>query len=391
MKISRSLYICLALVVLVIGVFVFGNYTISSGEGRSAKAFVATCSKEGDRAACYEREVPALYSTVPVANIFSVIREIRKSDSSYQFCHVLAHKIGERVVAEDPERWINAIPLNPSDGLCSNGFIHGVVGGRFRAEVLDDATLQKLLPDFKRACEPHDDWKPSQLDKAICYHGLGHLYDFITDANLNKALSLCEETTTEQFRRVCHEGVFMQIYQPLEPDDYLMIERMSVKPTKTTVRTFCASFKDSEYVGACLRESWPYFRQDILDHGGAKSFCSGQPGLIEESRCYESISAIVGRMSLGNSQKAAKACDSFPSERQEVCYSTSAQAVLEENRAEAARAIELCELAPAEITRNCISLLVDRAPFIFGSGTRAHNLFCNAVPDREKERCLRQK
>src|SRR3989344_5149598 len=99
------------------------------------------CVAESDRAACYEREVAGLYPEVPVARVFGVVREIRARDRSYQFCHVLAHKLGERVVAEDPERWLDAIPLNPEDGLCSNGFIHGVIVGRFRAEVLDAETL----------------------------------------------------------------------------------------------------------------------------------------------------------------------------------------------------------------------------------------------------------
>ena len=218
---------------------------------RRADAAVSTCATQSDPAACYEREVPALLPGLTVPQLFDVVRLIRQKDTAYQFCHVLAHKIGERVVAEDPDKWVDAIPYNPTDGLCSNGFIHGVIGGRFRAEVLDDATLRKFIPDFKRACEAHGDWRPSDLDRAMCYHAMGHLYDYITNADLHKALALCEETTTEQFHRVCREGVFMQIYQPLEPDDYALIEQMPVKPTPGTVRQFCARFKNNpSYEGA---------------------------------------------------------------------------------------------------------------------------------------------
>src|SRR6185436_1897936 len=91
-----------------------------------AKAAVSQCSGEGDHAACYESVIPALYPKLSVAEIFNVVREVRREDQTYQFCHVLAHKIGERVVAEDPSKWVDAIPLNPADGLCSNGFVHGV-------------------------------------------------------------------------------------------------------------------------------------------------------------------------------------------------------------------------------------------------------------------------
>ena len=362
-------------------------WSVLRPEEVSVKKIVHECTQAADHAACYEAEVAPLYPELSVPHIFDIIRDIRREDPSYQFCHVLAHKIGERVVAEDPDRWIDAIPLNPSDGLCSNGFIHGVVGGRFRAEVLDDATLQKLLPDFRRACEPHNGWKPSDLDKAICYHGMGHLFDFITDADLNKALALCEQTTTEQYRRVCREGVFMQIFQPLEPDDYLMIERMSVKPTKDTVRQFCARFKDNAaYEGACLRESWP-LHPGMADGTGVESFCSHQPNAEEETACYQSATAIIGRQSLGNPERAASACTELPQKWQDMCFSTVAQAFLEENRTDASKAIGFCARAESVLAQRCMTWLITQAPFIFGQNKSEMKEFCAALPDGMKADC----
>lgn len=355
----------------------------------TSKEIVASCSGGDDHAACYETEVSALYPNLSVARIFDVIREIRREDPSYQFCHVLAHKIGERVVAEDPNRWIDAIPLNPSDGLCSNGFIHGVVGGRFRAEVLDDATLQKLLPDFRRACEPRTGWQPSGLDQAICYHGLGHLYDFITNADLPKALDICTQTTTEQYRRVCIEGVFMQIYQPLEPDDYLMIEQMPVKPTANTVRQFCAQYRSNPaYEGACLRESWP-MHPGMDDGTGVESFCSNQPNEDEGTACYQTATAIIGRQSLGNPEKAASACGQLPGTWQDMCFSTVAQAFLEENRTDASKAIEFCGRAQGSLAERCISSLVGQAAFIFGRNKSEMKAFCAALPSEMRDQCHR--
>ncbi len=360
-------------------------FTVWSEQSPTRK-IVSDCAQARDRPACYEAEVSTLYPKLSVAHIFNVIREIRKEDPSYQFCHVLAHKVGERVVAEDPNRWIDAIPLNPSDGLCSNGFIHGVVGGRFRAEVLDDATLNKLLPDFRRACEPRTGWEPSSLDQAICYHGLGHLYDFITNADLPKALDICTQTTSQTYRRVCIEGVFMQIYQPLEPDDYLMIEQMPVKPTTSTVRQFCASFKNPEYVGACLRESWP-MHAGMADGTGVESFCSNQPNAEEETACYQSATAIIGRQSLGNPERAASACELLPQKRQDTCFSTVAQAFLEENRTDASKAVGFCERAQGSLAERCMTSLIAQAPFIFGQNKSEMKAFCAAIPSDMRTRC----
>jgi hypothetical protein len=371
----------------IIGLYALATMDRSTTNQRAARTIVQTCQQEANRAACYERLVPALYPDKSVREIFDIVRIVRRDDAAYQFCHVLAHKVGERLVAEDPNAWVDVIPYNPSDGLCSNGYIHGVIGGRFRAEVLSDDMLEKLLPDFRRACEAHNGWEPSDLDRAMCYHGMGHLYDFITNAQLDKALSLCERTTSEQFRRVCREGVFMQIYQPLEPDDFELIEQMPVKPTPATVRQFCARYRSNpSYEGACLRESWP-MHEGMTDGSGVTSFCSGQPNAAEEMACYESASAIIGRMTLGDSSKAVSACSKLEEQWQGVCFATTAQAILEENRTDASKSIELCAMAPTSVSRSCMMTLMNRASFIFGDNTGELRNFCAALPADMRALC----
>lgn len=358
-----------------------------------ANQMVSTCSTEPNKTACYEREVPTLYPKYKIPQIFDVIRIIRSMDREYQFCHVLAHNLGEAIVAEDPNSWMKAMPLNPSDGMCSNGFVHGVVGGRFRAEVLDDTTLQSLLGDFKMACEPHDGWEPTPLDQAICYHGLGHLYVFITDADLSKALSICEQTTISEkgnYGQVCREGVFMQIYQPLEPDDFLMIERMKVKPSTTTVRQFCKTYSENPaYEGACLRESWPYFRKEITSGTGLETFCSNQPNKEEELNCYRSATAIIGRMSLGKGDKAARACNSIPKEYQALCFTAVATAVLEENRKDGTGAVALCQKAEEPARNECFTQIAQRSRFIFGNNNPMRDEFCAELPNQYRALCAR--
>jgi hypothetical protein len=381
----------LFIAVLALAVGTFFMRANASSIGVIAQKIVADCSKiEGDHSACYESEVPSLYPKLSVPSIFDVVRKIRDLDPSYQFCHVLGHKIGERVVAEDPSKWVDAIPLNPPDGLCSNGFIHGVIAGRFSADVLNDATIQTFMPQFSIACEPHALWQPSGLDQAMCYHAMGHLFDFITNANLTKAVSLCDtigHSPTGDFTRVCHEGVFMQIFQPLEPDDYQLIAQMPLKPTKNNVRQFCASYKTSSSVGACLRESWALFGPKIFDNGGVAAFCSGQPNADETEACFESASAIVGRTSLGDPQKAATTCNSFPSSEQLTCYSFVSEAVLEEDRTQGEDAIALCKRAPSAIADACIQNLAQKAKFNFQIQSGELQQFCSALPTQYQQEC----
>jgi len=356
-----------------------------------AEEIIAACKTDpksgGDQ--CYEKRVPDLYPDMPMRAVFDVIREIRHKDPSYQFCHVLAHKLGERIVAEDPSRWIEVMSMNPEDGLCSNGFIHGIIVGRFRDDVLDDERLRSVIPDFARACEPREDWQPTPLDQAICYHGMGHLYMFITNADYERSLETCDATTqsaTGNFMRVCREGVFMQTYQPLEPDDFALIELLPEKPGVENYRRICAQFPRDEDEGACLREAWPLFRESLFEPGGAAQFCSGQPNEDEKDACYDSVFAIVGRQSLSDADKAVRVCSTVPSEEKLKCFSSVAGAILEEDRASGQGAIDFCERAGEELSPRCLRVLADRARFVFGD-TPYRTSFCALLPDDLAGRC----
>lgn len=358
---------------------------------KAAAELVATCSHhEKGPMWCYEQEVPKLYPDRSIPEIFNVIREIRRSDNNFQFCHVLSHKLGELVVAENPSNWLDAVALNPSDGLCSNGFIHGVIVGRFRNDVLDEKTLEAAIPDLARACEPRPNWVPSSLDQAICYHGMGHLLMFVTNADMRRSLDVCNRigvSNTGNFLRVCREGVFMQIYQPLEPDDFALLENLAEVPSADTYRRFCAAYAIDEEEGACLREAWPLFREEILQGDGVARFCSRQPNDMEQNACYESATTIIGRQLLGHEEQAGNACNNLPVERQLTCFVSTAQAFLEEDRTQGERALSLCARASKKIADECTATLVGRAEFIFTRDSPERRNFCDLVSARTAFKC----
>ncbi len=96
------------LIVAVAAVVAIYGTTRSIGESSMpttmAKRIVAECATvQGDHGPCYETAVPALYPSMNMSQLFDVVRNIRTLDPSYQFCHVLAHKLGERAIASHPE------------------------------------------------------------------------------------------------------------------------------------------------------------------------------------------------------------------------------------------------------------------------------------------------
>src|SRR5690349_961518 len=83
-----------------------------------ADKIITQCYSAKDHAACYEKNVPNLYPKKSISEIFDLVREIRQKDTRYQFCHLLAHKVGEEAVLEDPGHWLDLIPQNPAGNLC---------------------------------------------------------------------------------------------------------------------------------------------------------------------------------------------------------------------------------------------------------------------------------
>lgn len=129
------------------------------------------------------------------------------------------------------------------------------------------------------------------------------------------------------------------------------------------------------------------FRQGLLDGSAAATFCTGQPNKTEEDSCYQSVSSIIGRMSLGNANKADVACRALPRERQAVCYSFSAQAILEEDLQDSVAAVDFCALAPDGVADECLDGLARRASFTFPAGSPLRESLCTALPEKHQAAC----
>lgn len=389
MTIRRISYIWAALlgVVLICSGLFFAYRQVAQAETVRVLAdnVMAACAEDTNKESCYEKRISALYPAYALNDIFNVIRAVRAADPEYQFCHVLGHLLGEAVVAQDPSQWLDYFALNPTDGLCSNGFLHGIIGGKFRNSVLDAKTLDMLVPDLSGACEPRSNWSPTPLEETMCYHAMGHLYVMVTYADMHEALRMCERTAgdkgTGDYTDQCFAGVFMQIYQPLEDSDYALIDNLPVKPTAQNVRAFCAAYKKADYVGACLRESWPLFKDALLEGDGARAFCSGQPDKKNEDLCYLSVDAIIGRSSLAEPERIGDRCSHMPATRVAECVTMAARAVLEEDKQDAQKAIGVCQQGIPAVAYQCISGLINTAVFTLGYGTPELRAFCAALPE----------
>lgn len=372
-----------------------------------ADKFTQLCMNgHGDHATCYEDNVPKLLANRSMAQVFDVVRKIREEDHEYGFCHVLGHKIGEQEVSKDPAKWMDVVAQCPSDGLCSNGCGHGAIMTRYRSDGLRESFPPEyidthIVPDLAKVCEPRVGFAPSPLDKAICYHGLGHVIDFIADGDVKTALDTCRKVTNNNANgmgRVCLEGVYMQFYQPLEPDDYALVKKVTANlssgaTTSLTIKTSAELCQKSawsaEEKGACHRESWPLHREQIRTGKGIDEFCKNEVNSAERDKCYETAMTINARFSVRNSGYMKDLCATMSDEHRGRCYDIGSRAIIEEDRTAGADAIAFCSAIANKKDKNtCLDALAGGAKFIFGPGTPLSSSFCAMMPEDKRATCL---
>ena len=153
---------------------------------------LGTCASQVSRSTCYDREIPKLMGRLTLEEAFAVTKAVQSRDSSYAFCHVLGHELSARETKKDPSKWKDVAARCPS-GVCSNGCIHGAFQERFRSDAFTPSQIETIKPELVNVCEPREGWSPTKMEQATCYHGLGHLFMYITNANVALATRLCDE------------------------------------------------------------------------------------------------------------------------------------------------------------------------------------------------------
>lgn len=359
-----------------------------------AKLMVDKCAEAPYRPTCYEQEVPKLVSDIPTEQIFNVIRQIRRDDPEYLYCHVLAHELGTYEVSLDPDNWLDVIAKGPTDGLCSNGYAHGALVARFNDEDLNEEEFQYALKDLAIACEEREGWNPTDLTKAICYHGIGHVLIHMTLADVAKSLVGCEAIGVKDdgrdYRQLCTEGIYMQLFQPLEPEDFALVDMLpDGAPTRDTLEQFCSenSATDKQY-GACWREAWPLFGNEIYTSKGVTAYCSALSEAQDRDLCYVSAFTINGRHNLEHMDKMAATCNSVPEDYQGLCFARGANAFPEEDPALVGKGVQMCGLANAQAAQDeCYGFLASVASFNFHEGSPAFEELCSSLPEKWGATC----
>ena len=354
-----------------------------------AHEVLAKCQNEKYTAGCYDKEIPKLMDSISMEEAFKVTSLVQAQDRSYTYCHVLGHKLSAREIDKDPSKWKEVVTRCPS-GVCSNGCIHGGFQERFRSETFTDEQINEVKVDLVDLCEKRGTWRPTGLEQASCYHALGHLTMYLTSADISRATNLCEEVGIKKdgrdFSQLCFDGSFMQLHQPLEPDDFALIKGKEVG--KDQIDSFCAKFSGKKK-GSCISESWPLYRQELINNPNALlDFCSKEEE-SEQSRCFAGLFYVLVAQFNFDFQKIKNYCLNLPQDISGLCFANAASRLIETDYRNIATATQLCSSSQTIANQeSCYGELVKFSTYNFHPGSEQFLELCNGLPESWKSKCL---
>lgn len=353
-----------------------------------ADEVLENCRGEKYRPSCYDREIPKLMDTISMEQAFEVTRLVQDKDPQYAYCHVLGHELSAREVRKDLSKWKDVVTRVPS-GLCSNGGIHGAFQERFRAEYFTDDQKEEMKSELAVVCEKRGTWSPTGLEQASCYHALGHLTMYLSQAEINESLVICDQIAQKRdgrdYRRLCYDGAFMQIYQPLEPEDFALVEGKEVP--KNELYDYCAKFPQAQR-SSCWSEGWPLYRNEILKPEGLVDFCS-KAVPSEQRRCHDGLVYVVTAQFGLDGDKMLPYCSAMPELWKGRCFGNAATRMIETDYRNISKAVDFCKATTdSDPGHYCFSQLSRFADYNFLPGSNEFYALCESLPIGWKYKCL---
>ena len=359
-----------------------------------AEAIFQKCFSQGDAQTCYDKEIPKLTDFISMEEAFQVIRMVQAQDPSYRYCHVVGHALSAKEYQKNPENWKDIIPRCPY-AVCANGCQHGVVQEIFRnkiSEFLNDAELEKLKAEFGNVCEEKPNWRPSSFQQGHCYHGLGHLAMYVANADIPKSLGVCDAISLKEdgrdFRSVCYGGLFMQMFQPLEPEDFALVEGKAL--AKEDAKEFCGNIPGTNLrKEACWLQAWPLFGEELTTAEGIIGFCEEGKSFARLERCYTQLFHILAQGRNYEIIPLKELCVTFPDELKAECVRNVASAIIDGGTDFINLAVDFCHLAKeGDLQEACYKAMVDFSVIKFNPGTENFLKLCNALPPPWDKKCI---
>ncbi len=267
-----------------------------------------------------------LQDGAPLAVTF-LQEHINRDPSIANFCHPLAHEIGQTAV--DEVGFEHALRFEFD--ICGSGYVHGVVEKHMKG-------IPDIVASLQSICPP---------ESPRCFHGIGHGLMLRSENDLPNSLKHCH-TFTQKWQRVqCAEGVFMENFEA----DFLGHSTDYLDPRD------------------------PYFPcrgQDVVDEGVCAFYV---PRYFIETRGsdYDSLIAY---------------CNDVPEGPRDACFKGVGDTAMKFRISDPLFAKSLCEKVPADKRHYCIQGMTSYFIVHFASAKKGNEL-CILLMEQDRPACVK--
>jgi plastocyanin len=234
-------------------------------------------TKEGQRVV-RDKYLNMFISNQP-ASIFTVIDKIEADPVLSKDCHDMSHDLGHKayelygfsgaMTFSDPQR----LSHPSADDICAGGYMHGI---------LEELFLHQ--PELKDNPGPICAGIP-EINRASCFHGVGHGLMFVDQRNVTISLSTCRQLKSSDIYR-CFEGVWMEMFWGLT--DHSGGDSLGWTVDKPLEP--CIEAKADEKPTCFLYAHLGYLRTHHADFAGALSLCTNNNlSDADENFCLKGI------------------------------------------------------------------------------------------------------
>lgn len=305
-----------------------------------AKGIAEKCRRE--QASCWEDDVRSkLLDKYSLSAVFDAIYDW----DTYFSCHAFTHFIGRVVYYKSGSIPDSYAQVNYT---CHGGAFHGVMEAflderKQTVNQLDGDEIEKICRESKALIKKEPD-----MIYFECFHGFGHAFMFITDANLPLSLAYCDKMNEITFREACYGGSLME---------------NSTSSTNVDHKSLWLKEDDKFYPCTILREKYLnqcyFYQANYLLMKTNRDFeqTFRDCYTLQGSRFDYCILGIGAQLaSVSNEQgmsRASSVCPMAQGEAMYLCIEGAIPSIFDRYGGDSAKPIEFCSLMQEELKEFC--------------------------------------
>ncbi len=244
---------------------------------------------------CYQTYFEKLVKEKGTAKAFVELKKEYETNGYIRSqCHPLTHVIGRATASLFPNV-VDAYKYG--DSICWSGFYHGVM-----EQIVNQVGMSKLAGNLDSICKDIPGKERYSFDYYNCVHGLGHGLMAITENELFKSLTLCDNLNGGWEKTSCYGGVFME---------NIIVDNKNhfTKYLKPSEPVYPCNAVEAQYKSSCYLMQTSYMLK-VSGNNFSKVFenCrNADEGYIET--CYQSLGRDASGQSLSNAESTKAKCD----------------------------------------------------------------------------------